>query len=96
MAETHFQKAVTDLADWLHVWWWHDQDPRRNKAGLPDLLLVGRHGVLWRELKTATGTLSQAQIELGDLLRWSRQDWDVWRPEDLDSGRVKRELEAIR
>ena len=94
-AETQFQQAVTDLADWLHIWWWHDEDPRRNKAGFPDLLLVGRRGVLWRELKTETGTVRKAQQELGDLLSRS-QDWAIWRPADLASGRVKAELEAIR
>lgn len=96
MAETNFQKAVTDLADWLRVWWWHDTDSRRNKAGLPDLLLIGGRGILWRELKTETGKLSAAQQDIGNRLHAAGADIAVWRPSDLASGRVKAELEAIR
>lgn len=96
MSEADFQRAVLSLARWLGLLDWHDNDSRRNSAGLPDLILVGPRGVLWRELKTATGKLRPAQQTWGTALGIAGQDWDVWRPADLRSGRVKQEMEAIR
>src|SRR5262249_26560390 len=32
----------------------------------------------------------------GSMLRNAGVSWDVWRPDDLQSGRIQRELEAIR
>lgn len=100
--EAEFQQAVTQLAEWHGLKWWHDADSRRNKAGLPDLIIVGRQdpgeppAVLWRELKTATGRVSRAQQAWLDWLRLAGADAAVWRPADLASGRVRREMEAIR
>ena len=49
-----------------------------------------------RELKTATGRLTTTQQHWGLMLRSAGISWDVWRPDDLTSGRIQRELEAIR
>jgi hypothetical protein len=95
-SEASLQRAVTGLCTWLGIWWWHDTDPRRNKAGLPDLIIVGDHGILWRELKSPRGRLRPGQDILGRRLRASGQDWDTWRPADWASGRIKKELESIR
>lgn len=83
-SETAFQKLVTDLAEWTGWWWWHDNDPRWNDAGLPDLILVkpGHPLRLW-ELKTATGDVRPAQRALGALLaRVPGIDYRVLRPAD--------------
>lgn len=95
MTEAQFQAAVTDLCKLLGVHCYHPYDSRRSVPGWPDLVLVGRT-VIYRELKTATGRLTSAQTQWGLWLGDARQDWDVWRPEDLRSGRVHRELTAIR
>lgn len=94
--EAGFQRAVTGLADWLGVWHYHVHDSRRDSAGWPDLALLGDRGFMLRELKTASGRLRDDQAAWGSRLRKAGQDWAVWRPEDLASGRVQRELEAIR
>lgn len=94
--EAAFQKAVTDLCDWCGLWWYHVTDSRMDKAGFPDLVIIGRHGGLFRELKKTTGKPSDAQLDVGDRMRTAGLDWDVWKPADLRSGRIKRELEAIR
>lgn len=94
-SEADFQRAVLDLAATLGIWHWHDEDSRRNRAGLPDLLLVGRHRAAWREIKTATGRLRPEQGEVIALLARAGQDVGVWRPEDLQSGRVAAELRAL-
>lgn len=96
MSEAQLQAAVLALARWLGLRAWHDRDSRRNGAGLPDLILIGPSGVLWRELKTAKGKLRPAQEHWGSDLRTAGQDWDVWRPADLKGGRVKEEMEKIR
>jgi hypothetical protein len=49
-----------------------------------------------RELKTEKGRVTPDQQRWGHLLRQAGQNWDVWRPADLHSGRVQAELEAIR
>jgi hypothetical protein len=101
MSEAHLQQAVTQLATWLGLGWWHDTDSRKNRSGLPDLIITGRArdgrvAILWRELKRHDGTLRPAQQAWGDCLIAAGADWAVWRPADLASGRIRSELEAIR
>ena len=66
--------------------------------GWPDLVIAGPHGLLIRELKTAHGIWSPAQQKWIGLLRTPTAvdvDVDVWRPADLTSGRIHREIAAI-
>lgn len=94
--ETEFQKSVTDLCDWLGLWWYHVTDSRKDKRGFPDLLIIGTTGALFRELKKTGGKPTTAQLDVGRRMDAARLNWDVWLPADLKSGRIKRELEAIR
>lgn len=94
--ETQFQKSVTDLADRLGIWWYHAYQPLRDKAGFPDLVLVGPKGVLFRELKDATRKPSDKQIDVGKRLTVAGADFAIWRPADMQSGRILRELQEIR
>lgn len=87
---------MTELAGLLGVWWYHNPDSRRSNPGWPDLVLCGRRGTIFRELKTATGVVSGEQAAWGARLLDGGLDWDVWRPGDLQSGRIARELQAIR
>lgn len=79
--EREFQASVVDLA-LLRGWRaWHDNDSRRNVAGLPDLLLVRPPRLLFAELKTEKGRLSPAQREWLDALgRCPGIEVHVWRP----------------
>lgn len=94
VSEADLQAAVLDLAALLGVWAWHDNDPRRNRAGLPDLLLVGNR-LAYRELKSATGRLRPEQVDVLYRLQAAGVDVGVWRPEDLRTGRVLAEMRAI-
>ena len=96
MKETHLQGAVIDACRLLGVAWYHAYSSRRSVPGWPDLALCGSQGFLLRELKSATGRLSLEQQQWGLMLRAAGVSWDVWRPGDLHSGRIQRELEAIR
>lgn len=104
MTHAGLQKAVTDLCDWYGIWHWHDRDSRKNKAGLPDLLLIGTYdregsgsvAELWRELKVPPDKLRPEQRETGNRMLAAGVDWAIWTPDDWRSGRIRTELEAIR
>ena len=76
----------------LHV---HHCVMNRSQAGFPDLVIIGRRGVLWRELKVPPDMVTREQRLLGYDLLASRQDWKVWTPAELASGEITRELEMI-
>jgi hypothetical protein len=83
--EEGFQDAVVQLAR-LHGWlMYHTHDSRHSPEGFPDLVLVRPPDLLFVELKTATGTLTQAQKDwlctLGDC---PGVEVHVWRPSDWD------------
>jgi DNA-binding CsgD family transcriptional regulator len=74
----------------------HSADSRRDTVGgWPDLTLIGRSGILYRELKSGTGRPSREQLRTLDLLRRAGGNADIWRPGDLASGRIAGELHAI-
>ncbi len=103
MTENEFLFVITrgtrsrpGLCVLLGITWYHPHDSRRSVSGWPDLALCGRRGLILRELKTAAGRLSAAQRQWGERLSVAGADWGVWRPADLTSGRIVRELESIR
>jgi len=67
---------------------------RASVRGWPDLVILGRR-VLFRELKTEYGVVSAEQYEIGAKLLWAGQSWAIWRPHDLRSGRILRQLADI-
>jgi hypothetical protein len=64
------------------------------RRGWPDWTIIGTR-VLWRELKTGDGQLTTEQRRVGWLLIAAGAEWAIWRPEDLTSGRIERELADI-
>ena len=96
MTEEQFQRTVIAVCEVLGIAWYHPYFSRRSAAGWPDLALCGDNGFLLRELKTEKGRLTRDQQEWGTRLRNAGVSWDVWRPEDLHSGRIQRELLSIR
>jgi hypothetical protein len=96
MTEAQFQKQVTDLAEyqgwqWLHVEQragnadgrgWHTPIKGPLGKGFPDLMLVRGHRLLFVELKSQKGILSEAQKRV----LWGYLGWvgevHVWRPSD--------------
>ena len=94
MTEAELQKRVLDLCDLLGLLVFHDNDSRRNRAGFPDLVIVGRHRVLYRELKTDTGQLRPEQKTWLNRLVAAGADAGVWRPRDWS--RAAEILKALR
>lgn len=52
--------------------------------GIPDLILVRGHHVLYRELKTMKGKCSPDQERWAKALHRAGADYDLWRPSDWD------------
>ena len=78
-SEGDFQARVLQLAKatgWSH---YHTHDSRKSPAGFPDLVLW-RDRVMFRELKTNTGTATPAQLETLFALDGAGADARVWRP----------------
>ena len=97
ISEREFQWIVQQVVQ-LHGFelQYHTYDSRRSEPGFPDLVLVStRQGrILFRELKTDKGRVSPDQRKWIDGLTAAGGDAGVWRPEDLRSGRVTRELKG--
>lgn len=61
----------------------------RNAPGLPDLILVRRPRVVWAELKSERGRLTDDQRAWIEELRACGQETYIWRPSDF------REVERV-
>ena len=55
-------------------------------------MIVGRGGILYRELKSEHGTLTPEQRAVGAQITRAGGNWSVWRPRDLLSGVIARQL----
>lgn len=94
MPEAVLQRNVLALCKQLGLLAYHTHDSRRSEAGFPDLVIVGQHKVLYRELKTQTGKASVDQLHWLVALRTAGVDADIWRPEHWPE-RINRELTAL-
>jgi hypothetical protein len=73
---------------------WHRcRDSRwcKGPKGWPDLAIIGQ-GLMLRELKGSETRMRLHQIAYGHRLERAGVDYGIWRPEDLESGRIVREL----
>lgn len=64
LPEAEFQRQVIRAAERLGWYVWHDQDSRRNTAGMPDLFLVRPPRVVLIELKREKGRVRPEQAAL--------------------------------
>jgi hypothetical protein len=98
MTESELQSAVEEMARWLGWYVFHDQDARRNPAGLPDIVAVHpvQRRLLWAELKTSKGRLRPAQADWRDALVAAGATVYLWRPEDWRNGSIERILRGER
>jgi hypothetical protein len=72
----------------------HTHQSPQNSPGWVDCALLGTRAA-FRELKTRTGRLSAAQQRTRERMRAADLDWATWRPADLESGRIDREIAAL-
>lgn len=91
--ESNVRALVKDLGLLgFHVW---RQHARRAASGFPDWCISGPGGHIFRELKTETGKVTEAQQAWLDTLTAGGADARVWRPTQLLDGTVARELAGI-
>lgn len=108
MTEAGLQARVEAECSRRGLLWHHCRDCRscRGPRGFPDLVVAGRRGLVFAELKTETGDTSAAQdIWLWTLGRGTHSGPDeacepyqvqLWRPSHLEAGRIARSLDSIR
>lgn len=94
MSEAQFQQRILDYCELRGLLVFHDNDSRRNRAGYPDLTIVGDRGVIFAELKTDTGRLRPDQETWLLRLRKAGATALVWRPQHWDL--IVARLDAIR
>ncbi|HEV2927570.1 MAG TPA: hypothetical protein VGW74_02675, partial [Propionibacteriaceae bacterium] len=69
--------------------------PIQGNRGMPDLVIVGPGGVLYPELKSASGSLDADQRRWRDALLAAGQRWRLYRPEHWLAGEIERDLKAL-
>lgn len=96
VGEAELLQEVLRLAELHGLMSFHVYDSRKaTGTGYPDLTLVGHQGVIWAELKDQYGTLSTEQVSWRYSLIAAGQRCLVWRPSDLESGKIESELSAL-
>jgi len=95
MSEARLEEHVRELCKGLGIIRIHVYDSRGTTPGVPDDILIGPRGILWRELKTQRGKVTAAQHAMGEALTAAGQNWAVWRPASLLSGAIAAELAGI-
>ena len=88
--EAHLRKLLGDLG----LFGYHPHASQRSAPGWPDWVIVGNR-IIYRELKTEHGSLSAAQRDVGERITRAGGDWAVWRPRDLISGKIARQLADV-
>ena len=96
MSEADLEEAVRSTCASLGIRRFHHYSSRRTEPGWPDDVLIGAHGVLFRELKAPRGHVSDAQQSTLDSLSGNGLNAGLWRPADWLSGLVVAELREIR
>jgi VRR-NUC domain len=82
VTEKQFMAAVVEMAQMLGWLSYHTHDSRRSEAGFPDIVCVRRDRVLFIELKTEKGRLSEEQERWLSALGLAGADVHCWRPSD--------------
>jgi len=99
ISEREFQNAVVELAKWTGWMVYHPlpaqnvrghwRTPTLGDVGFPDLVLAHpTKGVIFAELKSRVGKLSDAQTRWLSTLRLAGAEAYVWRPADLPQIRL--------
>lgn len=95
MTEAELLRRVDQLCRRHDVDMHHSHDPLRDRRGFPDCVLLGTRAAAFRELKSESGRVSPEQRQTGARITAAGLDWAVWRPADLESGRIEIELAML-
>jgi hypothetical protein len=95
MSEREFTGLVRKVAKETGWLCYHTHRSERSEPGYPDFTLVKGDRLLFRELKTAKGRVTPAQLQWLDALAGAGIDVGVWRPIDMTSGLIYRVLAGV-
>lgn len=96
MTEAMLQASVMDLARTHRLLAFHVYDSRRSAGvGFPDLVIAGRGGVIFRELKNDVLQPTPEQMTWLGTLAEGGADAALWRPEAWLSGQVAEVLARL-
>lgn len=95
MTENELDADAETLAADRGIWSYHTRNSQGSERGWPDRVYLGKHGSLFRELKSEGGQPTPEQRRVGWKMRAAGLDWAIWRPVDLRCGRIERELDGI-
>lgn len=82
VTEYQFQNKIVTLARYLGLKVYHTYDSRRSDPGFPDLVIVGKSGVIFAELKSAKGRVTAHQKMWLESLAGAGAPTYLWRPDD--------------
>lgn len=94
MTEAELQAQILDLCKHMGLLTYHTYDSRRSQPGFPDLVIVGKHHMLYRELKTERGRVTPEQDQWLEALHAIGADAKVWRPRHWPMT-IHQELQAL-
>ena len=77
MSEAELEEGIRSLCKDLGILRFHVRDSRGMNRGLPDDILIGAMGVLWRECKRQKGTVTPEQRACGEALTALGQDFAI-------------------
>jgi hypothetical protein len=86
--DAHVRRLMADLG----LFGYHTRNSKWSAAGWPDWVIIGRGGILYRELKAEHGTVTPEQRHVGELVTRAGGNWAVWRPRHLLDGTIGRQL----
>lgn len=95
MPERDLERHVAALCKARNVMYFHPLDSRGTNPGFPDDVLIVHGRVMYRELKSQTGRVRPDQRIVLAALAAAGADVDIWRPADLRTGRIAREIAAL-
>lgn len=95
MNEAELLRTVIQLCRRHDVELHHGYQPERDRPGFPDCAMLGTRAAAFRELKSQTGRLLPAQLQTAERMTACGLDFDVWRPADLESGRIELEIAGL-
>jgi hypothetical protein len=94
--DRHVRGIIRDLEKYgRKVLHFHPWSSRNSAGGWPDWALCGPGGFMLRELKKEREKPRPDQQEWLDMAAAAGISADTWRPSDLYSGRIARELSAL-
>jgi hypothetical protein len=89
--DAHVRRYIADLG----LFGYHPRNSKGSEPGWPDWVIIGPHKVIFRELKSESGTVTPEQARVGQMLQRAGQSWKVWRPSDLYDRTIARELTEL-